>query len=440
MKDNVRKIAYDVLMDIEFNGAYANLALDKALLRSKLNATDKRLVTELVYGTTKMKLHLDTVLSAYCDLKHTNKKIILLLRMALYQVLYLEKIPDHAILNESVELAKAQAPHTAGFVNAVLRHILRSEKTVSWPDKRRSRNQYYAKWYSFPQWIIDSWVKEYGFDNTEKLCAYFNEPAATWIRVNTLKASPDDVAAKLEFLGVDFMQHPQLPEAFKISSLQPLQNSDLFKKGQVIVQDLSAMLPAVVLNPQKNQRILDMCAAPGGKTTHLSAIMNDSGEIFACDIHSHRTGLIEENAKRLGTKNITCLTEDATALPVQFHHAFDGILLDAPCSGLGVLNRRADLRWRVRRSNLAEIEALQANLLDAAVKYLKPKGTLVYSTCTLNPKENTIQVEKFLARHDAFELEAFTCLGEQHPSGMTTIYPFDSHSDGFFIAKLVRKD
>ena len=187
MENNARQLAYDVLMDIQQNGAYANLALDKALLRSNLNKNDRRLATELVYGCTKMQLHLDQIIKAYCDLKKVDKKTLMLLRMAVYQIEYLEKIPEHAILNETVEISKKVGLHSDKFINGVLRSILREEKMVVWPNKRKQRNQYIAKWYSFPQWLVDSWVKEYGFADTEKLCEYFNSPAQTWVRVNTLK-------------------------------------------------------------------------------------------------------------------------------------------------------------------------------------------------------------------------------------------------------------
>ena len=440
MEQNARALAYHVLIDIQKNGAYANLALDKALLRSELNPNDRRLATDLVYGCTKMQLHLDQIIGAYCDLKRTDKKSLMLLRMAVYQLTFLEKIPDHAVLNETVALAKAEGLRTDKFINGVLRSLLRKEKTIVWPDKRKQRSQYYAKWYSFPQWLLDIWVKEYGFQATEQLCSYFNQPAATWIRVNTLKASVADVIHALEGQNAEFFQHPQLPEAIRVASLQPVKNSGLIAHGKVTVQDLSSMLPAVVLQPKNNAKILDMCAAPGGKTTHLSAIMENSGEIVACDLHPHRVGLIEENVKRLGVQNVRCLSGESQDLPASFHAAFDAILLDAPCSGLGVLNRRADLRWRIRRSNLPEIEALQRDLLEAATRYLAPGGILVYSTCTLNKKENEEQIAQFLERHPDFSPVPFDCLGETCASGMKTIYPYIDHSDGFFIAKLKRKD
>lgn len=440
MENNARQLAYDVLIDIQQNGAYANLALDKALLRSKLNKSDRRLATELVYGCTKMQLHLDQIIKAYCDLKKVDKRTLQLLRMAVYQMTYLEKIPDHAIINETVELSKKVGLHSDKFINGVLRSMLRGEKTVKWPDKRKQRNQYIAKWYSFPQWLIDGWVKEYGFADTEKLCEYFNNPAQTWIRVNTLKASAEEIKSVLEYLNIDFVQHPALPEAFCLKSLQKIKQSSLFKQGKIIVQDLSAMLPALVLNPSQGMQVLDMCAAPGGKTTYLSAIMNNSGSIMACDLHPHRVELIEHNVKRLGVENVRCYAGDATALPDDCYVRFDAILLDAPCSGLGVLNRRADLRWRIRKSSLPEIEQLQEQLLDAACHYLKPQGTLVYSTCTLNKNENEYQIERFLEKHPNFECVPFECLGETCESGQKTIYPYIDQTDGFFIAKLVRKE
>ena len=440
MENNARQLAYDVLIDIQQNGAYANLALDKALLRSKLNKSDRRLATELVYGCTKMQLHLDQIIKSYCDLKKVDKKTLQLLRMAVYQMTYLEKIPDHAIINETVELSKKVGLHSDKFINGVLRSMLREEKPIKWPDKRKQRNQYIAKWYSFPQWLIDGWVKEYGFADTERLCEYFNNPAQTWIRVNTLKATAEEIKSVFEHLNIEYVQHPALPEAFCLKSLQKIKQSSLFKQGKIIVQDLSAMLPALVLNPSKGNQVLDMCAAPGGKTTYLSAIMNNSGSIMACDLHPHRVELIEHNVKRLGVENVRCYAGDATALPDDCYVRFDAVLLDAPCSGLGVLNRRADLRWRIRKSSLPEIEQLQEQLLDAACHYLKPQGTLVYSTCTLNKNENEYQIKRFLEKHPNFECVPFECLGETCESGQKTIYPYIDQTDGFFIAKLLRKE
>ena len=440
MENNARQLAYDVLIDIQQNGAYANLALDKALLRSKLNKSDRRLATELVYGCTKMQLHLAQIIKSYCDLKKVDKKTLQLLRMAVYQMTYLEKIPDHAIINETVELSKKVGLHSDKFINGVLRSMLREEKPIKWPDKRKQRNQYIAKWYSFPQWLIDGWVKEYGFADTERLCEYFNNPAQTWIRVNTLKATAEEIKSVFEHLNIEYVQHPALPEAFCLKSLQKIKQSSLFKQGKIIVQDLSAMLPALVLNPSKGNQVLDMCAAPGGKTTYLSAIMNISGSIRACDLHPHRVDLIEHNVKRLGVENVRCYAGDATALPDDCYVRFDAVLLDAPCSGLGVLNRRADLRWRIRKSSLPEIEQLQEQLLDAACHYLKPQGTLVYSTCTLNKNENEYQIKRFLEKHPNFECVPFECLGETCESGQKTIYPYIDQTDGFFIAKLVRKE
>lgn len=440
MDQSARQLAYHVLIDIQMSGAYANLALDKALLRSNLNIKDKRLATDLVYGCTKMQLHLDQIIGTYADLKRIDKKTLILLRMAVYQLTFMDKIPNHAAVNETVELAKMLKLHSDKFINGILRNILRNDRLVVWPNKRKQKNQYLSKWYSFPQWMIDIWVKEYGFSDTEKLCAYFNEPAPTWIRVNTLKTSVDEVIATLKEMKVEFKQHQDLPEALCLSSLQPVKQSLLFDEGKIIVQDLSSMLPATILQPQKDSCVLDMCAAPGGKTTQLSAIMKNSGKIFACDLHPHRVQLIEENIKRLGIGNIECFAADATNLKENFVEYFDYILLDAPCSGLGVLNRRADLRWKVRKSALVEIEATQKKLLESAAKYLKSGGTMVYSTCTLNKKENELQIAHFLETHPNFELISFNCLNKLCASGMETIYPFVDHSDGFFIAKIIRKD
>lgn len=440
MTENARHLAYDVLNEIQVNGAYANLALDKALLHSSLNANDKRLTTELVYGCTKMQLHLDHVIKQYTKSKKLDKKTVIIMRMAVYQLEFLDKIPPHAVLNEAVQLAKDVGLKTDKLINALLHKIERKEETVIWPDKRRYRNQYFSKWYSFPQWLVDAWVKEYGFSDTEKLCQYFNQPAQNWLRVNTLKTSVAEVEKTLTAVEIPFQQHPFIHEAFLVKKMQKVQASGLIEEGKVFVQDLSSMLPARILAPEKDAHVLDMCAAPGGKTTYLSAIMNNSGSITACDLHDHRVGLIMENVKKLGVRNVKAVAGDATKLPDNNNESFDYILLDAPCSGLGVLNRRADLRWRVRKSNLTETEALQASLLDAASRYLKKGGTMVYSTCTLNKGENELQIQRFLERHPEYELTPFSYTNGECLEGYKTIYPFIDQSDGFFIAKLRRKE
>jgi 16S rRNA (cytosine967-C5)-methyltransferase len=437
MQQTARLLAYNVLFDIEANGAYANLALDHALAKSKLALDDKRLATEIVYGTTRMKYHLDTELQAFCNLKKTDLPTLILLRMSVYQIEYLKNIPDYAVIHEAVEIAKSVHPRSQTFVNAVLRSFTRGDKKISWPDKRRQRNQYIARWYSFPQWMVDQWVKAYGFESTEKLCAYFNQSAPSWIRVNTLVTNPDAFADQLQRFGVPYFQNQYLLEAFKVDSLQMLLKSSAFSNGDFIVQDLSSMLPACVLAPKQGSTVLDMCAAPGGKTTQLSAIMHNSGQIVACELYDKRAGLIKENAMRLHAENITTVCADALTLPEKYIRRFDYILLDAPCSGLGVLNRRADLRWRKRRSDIDNIIALQSKLLDAAAIYAAKNSRLVYSTCTLNKSENEDQINKFLARHPDFKLEAFSLLGKPC-DGMRTIYPFSDHSDGFFVAKMIK--
>ncbi len=436
----VRTIAYDVLYEVEKNRAYANIALDKALLHSQLNDADCRLATEIVYGCVKMKLHLDTIIKAYCKKNKIDLRTLIILRMALYQLIYLERVPEHAILDESVKLSKFLELNTDKFINAVLRSYLRNEEVIVWPNKRKARNQYISKWYSFPQWMVDMWVKAYGFQDTEKLCEYFNASATTWIRVNTLKATPEEVLEKLKELNIYAKQHTYLKQAIQISSFQNVRDSSLFKEGKIIVQDLSSMLPAYILSPQSNHRILDMCAAPGGKTTQISAIMKNTGEVVACDIHTHRVKLIEENLTRLNVSNVNCIVSDARNLSEKYNEYFDSILLDAPCSGLGVLNRRADLRWNKRRADIDSLVSLQESLLDEATKYLKPGGILIYSTCTLNKKENEEQLNVFLEKHSDFELVPFELFGQECLEGYKTIYPFLDESDGFFVSKLQRKE
>lgn len=431
-KVNGRKIAVQIVHQINEEGAYANLALDKALLACPgLEQRDKGLITEIVYGSIKYRGRLDYVLNQYAQIK-VNKMdpwVRNILRTALYQILFLDKIPVSAAVDQAVELAKELANSgSAKFVNGVLRNIERNREQLCYPNRGKQPVQYLTVWYSFPQWLIERLVKQYGIQATEKLCNYFNEAAPLWIRTNTLKISREELQQRLLDNGIEAVVSQRASEGLRLERGVQLHKLPLFQEGYFTVQDESSMLVAQMAQPQQHQRVLDVCSAPGGKTTHLAQLMENTGEIYACDIHQHRLGLIEENCRRLAVSNVTTILQDGLRLHERWEaETFDLVLVDAPCSGLGVLGRRPDARWSKRAGDIPQLAAIQAELLQEAARVVKKGGTLVYSTCTITPEENQQQIAAFLAVHGDFQLEQ-----EQQ------YLPFIDEMDGFYLAKMKR--
>lgn len=447
IKLNARDLALQIIYQVNEEKAYANLALDKMLNKyPQLDGWDKGLVTELVYGSIRNRGRLDWVLDRFAKPK-VNKMdpwIRNILREGLYQLMFLDKIPPSAAVNEAVVLAKKYGKRgSEKFVNGVLRSIQRDQAQLEYPHRGKQPVQYLSVMYSFPQWIVQRWYKNYGMKQTEALCQYFNQPAPLWIRVNTLKMDSLALKEQLEEAGVAVTASQRVPEGLRLESNVELHHMPLFEQGYFIVQDESSMHVARAAAPKPGQRVLDVCSAPGGKTTHLAQLMNNTGQIIACDIHEHRLALIEENCQRLGITNVQTHLQDGEHLAEVFDEPFDVVLVDAPCSGLGVLGRRADARWGKYASDIAELAQLQRSILHQAALVTKPGGTLIYSTCTTTSEENQQVVEDFLAQHEDFSLD------EQLPTawlkqdkgktGYVQFLPFEDDMDGFFIAKFQRK-
>lgn len=445
MNNTSRSLAYEVLYEVIENGAYANLLLDKALFSSTLTPIDKKFATEIVYGTIKYLRHLDHVLSFYVkrDLKITDHSARIILEMSAYQMLFMDRVPSHAVINEAVELIKGlNKAHLANFINGTLRSLDRDECFILWPDKK-NKTKYLATYYSFPEWIIDIFMMRAKAKGAEAMCKYFNAPSALWIRTNTLKTTRDDLVKSLEDEGIETILSKKTDEGILLKNSGSIRDLTSFNKGEFLVQDESSMLVAHAMSPKKNERILDVCAAPGGKTTHIAALMENQGELIACEVQKHRLGLIKENAKKLGIEIIAPKLLDARHLPAKWQASFDRVLVDAPCSGLGVLNRRADARLRKHRYQIGELVKIQEKILDEAARVLKTGGILVYSTCTITKEENEKQVEAFLKRHPDFSLDED--LAEALPNvsgikgGMKQFLPHLDGVDGFFIARFIKR-
>ncbi|MBQ1188324.1 MAG: 16S rRNA (cytosine(967)-C(5))-methyltransferase RsmB [Peptococcaceae bacterium] len=441
-----RELALQILYQVNEEGAYANLALDKALFPCTwLDPRDRGFITEIVYGSVKNRGKLDYVLNQFASTKvnKMDKWTRNLLRLSLYQILFLDKVPDSAAVNEAVKLAKHYG-HVDKFVNAVLRNILRGMDGIQWPDKAKDPVQYLMVQYSFPQWMVERFIRQYGLEDAERLCDWYNQPAAMWIRTNTLKTTRAELKQILEKEGLTVSESRHTPEGLKIENAVNLHKLKSFQQGLFTVQDESSMLVALAAEPAPGQRVLDVCSAPGGKTTHMAQLMKNKGTIYACDIHKHRLDLIAENCKRLGISNVELVQQDGTKLTKRWQEPFDVVLCDVPCSGLGVLGRRADARWAKESEDIAGLCKIQKKILEEAAQLVVPGGTLIYSTCTIAPEENQEMVKAFISEHPEYELdETLTDCWldvDKEETGYVQFLPFIDDMDGFFIARMMRRE
>ena len=439
---NARAVALKVIQDVTVRGAYANIALTKELAKQReLSGPDRRLVTELVYGTLKAQGMLDWALSHFLNrpLSKLTPVIRDILRMGVYQLLFLDRIPPSAACNEAVELAKRNGHiGVARFVNGVLRSLLRQPEKIAYPDAADDAAGYLSLRHLHPRWLVERWLAQLGFEATEALCRFNNQPPPLSIRTNLQRISREALQARLAEEGVRCEPSLLAPEGLLLLEAPPLLSLASFREGLYQVQDESSMLVAHVVAPQPGETIIDACAAPGGKTTHLAERMQNKGTIWACDVHAHKMDLLQDNADRLGLQVIHPRCLDARDIGKTWPAQADRRLVDAPCSGLGVLRRRADARWRKEISQIEELTILQREILEGAAPALKVGGILVYSTCTVEPAENRQTIEWFLARHPEFELEDAGSLLPVPRQGepMVQLWPHIDGTDGFFLCRL----
>lgn len=424
---NARGVAVKLVTAVMDDGAYTNIELNKCLRSSDFDDKDRRFLTELVYGTIKSCNILDWYLNKLvnCPIKKIEPLVLNVLRVAVFQLLYLERVPAAAVVDEAVKLAKIFAnPGAAQMVNGVLRNFLRKKNQFVLPDNVVDRMAL-TLWH--PRFLVKKWLKYYGVEDTEKLCIFNNEPASLSIRVNTLQITRDALIQELKDNGVEAKKSTISADGIILEKHQNLKNlCDRFG-GKFYIQDESSMLVAELLAPEQGQKILDLCAAPGGKTTHLAQLMQDKGEIIACDIYPHKLELIKNNAQELGINIIKTQLNDAMVLNTDFVDRFDAVLVDAPCSGLGVLRHRAEIRWRRTQENLKVFPPLQTAILTNAAQYVHKDGFLVYSTCTIEQSENHYIVTDFLQKHSNFHL-----ISERQ------LLPQTDNTDGFYLAKMQR--
>jgi 16S rRNA (cytosine967-C5)-methyltransferase len=458
MNSGARYLAQLVLNRFEQDNAYVNLVLPKILLESgTVDRREKALATELVYGTLRHLLKIDYILGRllsrpFATLKTPVKNV---LRLALYQLLYLPEIPARAVCHSAVEQIKhSQFSGLASLVNGVLRSYLRNrelglgQNQITFPDLVSEPAESLSLEYSHPLWLVKRWLAVYGPEATLRILQTGNEPPPLALRVNRRLATASEVMAELLQQGIQSRPGLFLNEAIIIESLgEPLDTLPLFQSGRIFAQDESAMLVAHLVNPLPGELVVDLCAAPGGKSTHLAELMDDQGEVFSVDNHPHKMNLIEENARRMNSSIIHPVLGDARSFLLMDGLLADAVLVDAPCSGTGVLRRRVDARYRRKPEDIRDLAAIQREILDQAAALVKPGGRLVYSTCTLEPEENQEQLHSFLERHPEFEAvshRAFlpeTVIQHAHDpdSKWLTILPVIDGGDGFFMGRLQRK-
>lgn len=436
-----RSLALNVLQDVFVSGAYANIALSKRLNDAKLSPLDRRLATELAYGAVKAYGTLDWMIGHYIKrpLSQTDPLVANILRLGIFQLYFLDKIPSSAAVNESVNLAKTLAhPGASGFVNAVLRSALREPEKVRYPNLAKDPVRHIALREYHPEWLVRRWLDKLGPEETQALCRFNNTQPPLSLRTHTLRISRDELLQKLVESGTDAEASALIPEGILCNRLgdEPLR---FLREGLCQAQDESSMLVAHVVAPRPGEFVIDACAAPGGKSMHMATLMQNQGRIIATDIHPHKIALIEDNRRRLGLDIVDAKLLDATELHLSYASQADRILVDAPCSGLGVLRRRPDARWR-KEASLKDLPALQQNILRSAARCVKPGGVLVYSTCTLEEAENETVVQQFLSNSPDFILEsAGSFFPVPRQDKMVTLWPQRDGTDGFFIARMSRK-
>jgi 16S rRNA (cytosine967-C5)-methyltransferase len=440
----VRQLASEILFKVDARKAYADILLDHSLKDPAVSARDRALLTELVYGTLRWRGKIDARLNLHFhrSLANTDPFVRNLLRVTFYQLLFLDKIPDYAAVNEAVQLAKAHGGNkVAGFVNAVLRNFLR-EKDTAEPQPTNDWQAALANEHSHPQWLINKWLDYFGREETAALLRANNEIAPLVLRVNSCKSSREALLALLFKSGVSAVATRWSPVGIWVKSRSPVDQLPGFQEGLFQVQGEASQLVSYLLSPQRGERILDACAAPGGKTTHIAELMTDTGEVIALDKSEKGIDKIRENAARLGLSSLRAAKADIRhPLPAEFRSPYDRILVDAPCSALGTLRSHPEIKWHRNESDIKRLGHLQKQIIDQVAHYLKPGGVLVYSTCTLTKEENEDIVEDFLEHHEEFVLDdAAGYLSEKASSlirgGYYMALPHRHNTDGFFASRM----
>jgi ribosomal RNA small subunit methyltransferase RsmB len=425
--DKNRKTAYFALMDVESRKAYSNLAVNHHITNWKPESP--AFVRELVYGVLENKMYIDYIIEQFIknDISKMRTNDLTLLRMGIYQLNYMNSVPEYAAVNESVDMAKRFCKGREGFINGVLRSFIRSGKQLELPDRASDEVKYLSLKYSYEPWIVELWLEQYAVDFVEELLAAGNSTPDLVIRVNTLNTTRDDLKKRVSLKGFEASDGLLCKEALHVKGTGLL-GGKLYENGMFSVQDESSMLAVNMLDPQPDELIIDVCAAPGGKSLAIAEKMKNSGSILAWDIYKRKLSIIDKEAERLGISIIQTKTWDSTRVDSSNAFKADRVLVDAPCSGLGVVRRKPEIKYKKLTTEISELPKKQLAILSASSKYVKPGGILVYSTCTISPHENQKVISEFLKKNPSFIKEE-----------ALQLLPNINNTDGFFICRMKKK-
>jgi 16S rRNA (cytosine967-C5)-methyltransferase len=438
-----RSAAIRILSRFERSDAYVEKLLDYEFRVGNLSQLDKGLLNEIVHGVIRWRAKLDWVLIGFYhgDFLKCLNIVKNAMRVALYQIMFLDRIPIPAAINESVEIVKRiQGDRTAGIVNGVLRNIARNLENIRYPERTDDVVYYFSIIYSHPRWMVKRWVERFGEEKAEKLLFVNNRRPYNTIRVNTLKSSADEVIGVLQDNNMHFFQSNYLSTSIVVKSYKPeIPSLDIFKDGKITIQDTSATLATKLASPAEGMTVLDVCAAPGGKSFCLAEQIKNEGKVIAIDKYPSKLRFIEEGAERLGLTAIETMTADATDLQIDTQP--DLIFADVPCSGLGTISKKPDIKWKREVEDIKMLVDLQRKILENAAKNIKPGGIIIYSTCTIEPEENTENIKWFLENHPEFTLDPAEKYlpPEVCKDGFMQIFPHIHYIDGAFAARLIKK-
>lgn len=441
-KFTARDTALEVLMQIERANAWSDSSLKRTIAKNGLEGREAALATRLAYGVEQNRTLLDYYITCYCVQKaHRLEPVIRnILRIGGYQILFMDKIPHRAAVNEAVEMCRRNGrPRAAGMVNAVLRKFVANWMNMP-PIPQGSTAEYLSVRYSHPRWLVERLLELLPAEEAEQFLQGDNDIVPTTIQTNLLKTDDASLLQELRQAGVDIERHGWLPHCFTVSGTGSLERLPAFAEGRFMVQDAAAHLVTVVAGPRKGDRVQDVCAAPGGKSFAAAIAMEGEGQILSCDIHPHKLKLIDSGAKRLGISCLRTMLADAREHHAAWDRAADVVIADVPCSGLGIIRKKPDIRYK-NPEELAQLPIIQREILENVCRYVRSGGVLVYSTCTILPEENEQVTEAFLQAHPEFERTAFTLpLPIGSCDGQLTLWPQRHGTDGFYICRMRRKD
>lgn len=433
---SARGIALRLLGDMERKGQYSNLALDHALQNEPLSPKDKALLTTLFYGVIEKKITLDYYIRALSSrpIETLDAEVLGLVRLGLYQLIFLDRIPAHAAINESVALAGRKR---AGFVNAILREYTRRGPDIPLPNKETDPIAYLSVAYSYPQGLCELFCRQYSYEECESLLAAFNRPQPLTLRVNTLRTTREDLLTRLREAGLSAEPCPHAPHGIRCAG-GAVRDLPGFEEGHFFVQDEASQLCVEALDAREGHTVIDTCSCPGSKSFGIAISMNNNGALHAFDLHQSKLSLVEAGAHRLGIDILRTAARDGRMFVPELEDSAHRILCDVPCSGLGIVAKKPEIRYK-NLDDIKNLPDIQLAILENSSRYLRKDGVLVYSTCTLVREENEDNVARFLTRHPDFTLSPFAFGDLAAKDGMLTLRPDITGTDGFFIAKLVRK-